>query len=351
MKRLLSWLVTVVGLSSNACVDPIAIQTGKTEPQLVVSGLITDRPDESLNKVSLSWSEPFDGESKVVFNRPVLGAYVKILDNRGTGFQLIEGERGVYFLPQYLAGEAGQHYRLYIRLPDGREYESVPELLQPSPQMEHVTYTFKEFTEVVRNGSGELVEQTSEGFEVYATLADPAGTANYYRWDATGVFEYFSRAPDALPIPATQCWSFAGRVTGRAVTAGDRLFNGNMHKQTVVVLPADMPTKYLVRVRQYALTAQAYEFWRLFEQQQSSVGSIFDPPPAKIRGNLYSLSKPAEEVIGYFGASGVSEKGVLIDRAVHAPFRSGPYEPPFVVPPQDCQILFPNSTAMKPAGF
>ncbi|WP_101444748.1 DUF4249 domain-containing protein [Pontibacter ramchanderi] len=351
MRRLLSWLVALTGIGMASCIDPIVIQTGETEPKLVVSGLITDQSDESLNKVSLSWSEPFDGESKVVYNRPVLGASVKILDNRGTGFQLIEGERGVYFLPQYMAGEAGQQYRLYIKLQDGREYESAPELLQPSPQMEQVSYTFKEFTEVVKNGSGELVEQTTDGFEVYATVQDPAGKSNYYRWDATGVFEYFSRAPDVIPIPATQCWSFVGRVTGRAVTANDRLFNGNIHKQTVVVLPADMPTKYLVRVRQYALTEQAHEFWRLFEQQQSSVGSIFDPPPAKIRGNLYSLSNPGEEVIGYFGASGISEKGLLINRAVHAPFRSGPYEPPFVAPPRDCRSLFPNSTAMKPAGF
>lgn len=347
----MSWLVAVICLSLNACIDPIAIQTGENEPKLVVSGLITDRPDEGMNKVSLSWSEPFDGKNNIVYNRPVLGAYVKILDNQGTGFQLIEGERGVYFLPQYLAGEVGQHYRLYIKLPDGREYESAPELLQPSPQIEDITYTFKEFTEVVRNGSGELVEQTTEGFEVYANLQDPAGTANYYRWDATGVFEYFSRAPDVLPIPPTQCWSFVGRITAKVVTAEDRLFNGNTYKQAVVVLPADMPTKYLVRVRQYALTAQAHEFWRLFNQQQSSVGSVFDPPPAKIRGNLYSLSNPEEEVIGFFGASGVTEKGLLINRAVHAPFRSGVYDPPFVAPPQDCRILFPNSTIVKPEGF
>lgn len=351
MKKLLSKSLIVAGLALNSCIDPIAIKTGEIAPKLVVHGLITDQFDDNLNRVTLSWSEPFDGEKKLVYSRPEQGANVQIRNEQGQVWELVEGSRGVYFLPAYQASATGHSYTLHITLADGREYASSPQLMQVPTPIDELTYAYRKITEVEVNGSGERVEKTRVGFEVHANGQDPAGEQNYYRWDAEGTFEYFSYAPDWNPPLSTQCWSFLGRIDTKAVTTDDRLFNGNRYRQAITVVPADMPTRFLIKVRQYSLTSQAYEFWRLFNQQQTSVGSIFDPPPAKIRGNLYSVTDPKEEVIGFFGASGVSEKTLLINRALHAPFPGIPYEIPFVNAPLDCRVLYPNSTDRKPTGF
>ncbi|MDX5423321.1 MAG: DUF4249 domain-containing protein [Hymenobacteraceae bacterium] len=328
--------------------EPFELKTGTEKRSLVVSGMVTDQNLPELNKVTLSWTEPFDGEKKIVVNEPVLGAEVTLQDNQGNSMQLTEGARGVYTLwEDDFRVEQGRVYTLKIRLPDGREYASRPELLRPAAPIQGIDYEFKEFIDVVRNAAGVLIERRSVGFEVKAQVQDPAERGNYYRWDTEGVFEFFTNVGD-LPVPS-RCWANVGSINTKVVTADDRLVNGSLFEQPVVVVPADIPTRYRIKIRQFSLTAEAYEFWRLLSQQQSSVGSIFDPPPARINGNLFSVADPEELVVGYFTVSAMAEKFIVINRVAYAPFPGLPYE----LPLGDCRYtyLYPNVTNEKPIGF
>ncbi|MBD1398900.1 DUF4249 domain-containing protein [Pontibacter sp. JH31] len=342
------WALLLTFLSLQACVEPFELKTGTGKRSLVVSGMVTDQNQPELNKVTLSWTEPFDGETKKVLNEPVLGAKVTLQDNRGNSMQLTEGARGVYTLwEDNFRVEQGRVYSLSIRLPDGREYASRPELLRPAVPIQGIGYEFKEFINIVRNSAGVLIERRSMGFEVKAQVQDPTERGNYYRWDTEGVFEYFSNVGDQ-PIPS-QCWANVGSVNTKAVAADDRLVNGRLFEQPVAVVPADIPTKYRIKIRQYSLTAEAYEFWRLLNQQQSSVGSIFDPPPARINGNVFSITNPEEQVVGYFNVSSFTEQFLMINRSTYAPFPGLPYE----LPIGDCRYLglYPNVTVERPIGF
>jgi hypothetical protein len=71
---------------------------------------------------------------------------------------------------------------------------------------------------------------------------------------------------------------------------------------------------YRVDLKQYAISQEAYRFLRLVKQQAEISGSIFDPPPATIRGNMISLDDPNEVVLGYFMAGGEASKTVYIRR-------------------------------------
>jgi hypothetical protein len=349
------WALLLTFLSLQACVEPFDLKTGTDKRSLVVSGMVTDQNRPELNKVTLSWTEPFDGEKKLVVNEPVLEAIVTLQDNQGNRMQLTEGARGVYTLWENdFNVEQGRTYTLNIRLPDGREYASRPELLRAAVPIQDVKYEFKEFIDVVRNSAGVLVERRSVGFEVKAQVQDPAERGNYYRWDTEGVFEYFSDTDGLIdfftkqPLPGL-CWSNIGSINTRAVASDDRLVNGRLFEQAVAIVPADLPTKYRIKILQYALTAEAYEFWRLLQQQQSSVGSIFDPPPARINGNLFSTTNPEEQVTGYFSVSAIAEKFIVINRSLYAPFPGLTYK----VPKGDCRYLglYPNVTDERPIGF
>lgn len=332
-----------------ACVDPLELQIDTGQKSLVVSGMVTDQNDSTLNKVTLTWTAPFDSENQQVVVERVRNATVTVQDNLGNSMPLYEGPAyGVYTLrKEDFRVEQGRSYTLHIRLPDGREYASRPEPLRPVPAIQGISYEFKQFIDVVRNSAGLLIERRSVGFEVKAQVQDPSERGNYYRWDTEGVFEFYTNVGDA-PLPA-RCWSNMGSINTKVVTSDDRLVNGRYFEQPVVVVPADIPTKYRIKIRQFSLTGEAYEFWRLFNQQQSSVGSIFDPPPARINSNLYSLTNPEEQVVGYFSASAVTEDFIVIRRQLYAPFPGLPYEPPL----GDCRytFLYPNVTNERPIGF
>ena len=41
-------------------------------------------------------------------------------------------------------------------------------------------------------------------------------------------------------------------------------------------------------------------------------GTIFEPPPAIIRGNIYNIHDPKDPVFGYFGASAITKGSIFI---------------------------------------
>jgi hypothetical protein len=41
--------------------------------------------------------------------------------------------------------------------------------------------------------------------------------------------------------------------------------------------------KQYVEVSQYSLTREAYQFWKLLDEQQTRTGSLFDPQPAPMK--------------------------------------------------------------------
>ncbi len=45
-----------------------------------------------------------------------------------------------------------------------------------------------------------------------------------------------------------------------------------------------------------------------------NAGTLFDPTPTAIPGNIYCIDNPEEPVLGYFEASGVSTRRVFINR-------------------------------------
>ncbi len=75
----------------------------------------------------------------------------------------------------------------------------------------------------------------------------------------------------------------------------------------------------------------------------NSTGSIFEPAPSAILGNIENVNDPEDIIFGYFGASAISTKSIFIP-AIEAPY------PPndILILPDDCRMMG-NSTAIKPS--
>jgi hypothetical protein len=72
--------------------------------------------------------------------------------------------------------------------------------------------------------------------------------------------------------------------------------------------------EYSILVRQFALDQNAYTYWLNLENSTQLTGSIFDPQPTQVTGNIHSLSNRTEPVFGYVSASTESDKRIFISQ-------------------------------------
>ena len=97
-------------------------------------------------------------------------------------------------------------------------------------------------------------------------------------------------------------------------------------------------------MKQYSISQNAYRFLRLVKQQAEISGSIFDPPPATLRGNMLSLDNPDEVVLGYFIAAGETSERIYVDRN-DLTFKQNP-----AIIQDDCRLI-PGSFVDPPADW
>jgi hypothetical protein len=84
----------------------------------------------------------------------------------------------------------------------------------------------------------------------------------------------------------------------------------------IKVVPYTGRTPYVVTIQQMALSESAYRYLYNLNEQITISGSIFDPPPTLIRGNVYNIDDPDEIVLGYFYTAGITTLSLAVDRTI-----------------------------------
>ena len=69
---------------------------------------------------------------------------------------------------------------------------------------------------------------------------------------------------------------------------------------------------YCLLVKQYSLSEAAFSYWNKLQEQANESGGLYETQPSRIKGNLFNTDNPDETVLGFFGASGVSEKKIFV---------------------------------------
>lgn len=350
MKHVSFKAVIFLFLLAPSCIDPVDFSEGDDSKSLVVDGLITNAPGPYV--VKLKRTSDYNITSEYI--EEVAGAIVFLSDDAGNSETLTEGHMpGVYYTdPDGIRGVPGRYYKIEILTPDGLHYESDYDLLNAVPEIDTIYYERQQHQELDDYNNA----RTFEGFQIYIDTRDPENSSNYYMWSWGGTHEVhtqpwdyvFRRAPAPKDCCAT-CW--VTDLPSQINILDDRLFAGNpMNKMPVVfvrIKDSDRARlfrgKYYVEVKQLSLSQEAHRYWSSIEEQISSSGSIFEPPPAAIMGNIENVNDPEDLVFGYFGASAISTKSIFIQAS------EAPYHPDdTLVFPDDCR-RFPNSTSIKPS--
>lgn len=328
----------------SGCIDPIRLEIEGGYGTLVVDGLVTDQPGPYV--VKLSRSIAFDNSRPLrVFSVPEEGATVRITDNTGVTETLVELKPGAYETTS-LQGQVGRSYRLTVETSNGQRYVSTAEIMPAVPPVDRMEPEFDIYDRLFVSTNGVPRIAKMEGFYIYAVATDPAETENFYRWQADGIFEYFSLTDNS---DIKQCWAPMRRLEDRLILAEDLHFDGKTFRQFVCIVPYERPTKFLVKLRQQSLSKEAYRFWERSAAQQVATGSLFDPPPAPIVGNVVNEADPDEVILGYFSASSVVKFDLLIDRFKVSGLVAA--HPEKAIRPGDCRVHEPEGTNIKPEGF
>jgi hypothetical protein len=331
---------------SVSCIDPFTLKTGSESGLLVVDGLVTNAVEKSY--VRLSRSLTFDNTRiPPAYLDPVANAVVTLKNEMGEEVPLTESEteKGLYLPPASFQGTPGVSYTLLIVTSEGEHYQSLAETMPGVTPIHDLLYEYYVYEELIKNSQGVYYTDLRFGFKLMVQVNDPDSERNFYRWKISGIFEFFSFIGETW----FQCWAPVPRLEPGIKVQDDVYTNGNLFTEVLCTIPYDRQTYYLATVQQQSLTPEAYRFWNELKKQQTNTGSIFDPIPSQIKGNIFNADDPDELVLGYFGASSLVESSVLINRFRASGFVSP--SPNFEPEPGNCLNQIEGAINIKPPGF
>lgn len=306
-------LSIILLLFLSACIDPYDLE-GEVQGSsvLVIDGMITNQ--KGPYQVLLSYSSP---SLKSYERNHVSGAQVTITNDEGQEEVLQEKEPGVYVSDSCgMQGAVGRSYQLHVVTPEGKRYASRPEMMQPVADIDSI-YPKLESEKYLSSIGTEL---TRWGIRLYVNTGSKTPEARFYRWNWTETYEF--NAPVSLPPPAppypTRCWASGSTLRNIYLASTNGLEQDIIADQPITFVSFNgikLQTRYSILVSQYSLTGHAHAYWEKIQEQKASAGSIFDPPPAQIIGNVYNVDQDEELVLGYFQASAIAEKRFFIRRS------------------------------------
>lgn len=297
------YLVGCLLLWLGSCIEPYRPEVIQVPNNyLVVDGFINSTGPTTIR---LSRTVNLDGAT---IPPGELKARVFIEEEGGAQFDLKEGTNGNY-TGNPLQLNATRRYRLRIRTADGKEYASGYEANKITPPIDSVTWE-------IRN----------DAVQLYVSTHDPAQNTRYYRWKFDETYEFTSAFYSAYEYtrtgitdrrePIFTCWR-GGSSSAILIGSSAKLTQDVISEYPLFTIPSNsvkIDRKYSLLVKQYAQTKEAYEYAETLKKNTESIGTLFDPLPTQLTGNIQCLTVPEEPVIGYINVSSLQEKRIFIKR-------------------------------------
>jgi hypothetical protein len=349
----------MVFVAYSSCVDQISFPLEKPERErLIVSGLFTDLDDVHtvfLSQTTSQAREPLFQDGFFTLDdkpRPVRGAQVTLVAPEINGAWIYqESKPGQYELEGDFALSEGLEYYLEIQA-GGSVYRSEIQRMPEIVGDDELSFTF-ERTRLDNNPDAAQVVIRSE-----VTLPQAEG-GYYLRWAVDEAYFWdLTFFPNPFNTPPPNCIVFGFPDPERITRVNGDLLGRDPAKSTQIVAQRLVDQSFLSRhyfnVRQLSISKDAFEYWGKVSEVVNNTGSVFDTPPAPIRGNMYNISDPDEVVLGYFEVA-KAKLNRIYTTAADVPFfleKECTYEPSKRLDQYNPSCLscsfFPNSTTQYP---
>jgi hypothetical protein len=319
-----NWTLTLCLLLSG-CLEPYQPPVTDEEVNfLVVDGFVNTSNhtvDVTLSRALVLW--------KVASPKPETDAQVILEEKSGSSYTLNALPQGKY---AFSSADimTGKEYRLYIRTQSGEEYRSQYIAPLQSPPIDSVNWI-----------AGE------DGVYITVDTHDDTNQTHYYRWDFIETWSYKSafasdyKLEGGVPVLRSaqeriyQCYKSVPSVKINTATT-TRLSEDQIDNYEVTFIPAGtqkISDIYSILVNQYALSKPAYEYWEQLKKNTETLGSLFDPQPSRVAGNIQNINNQSEPVIGYFDGGSTTQARIFVR------FRDLPDHLKISVPQVQCDLL------------
>lgn len=292
----------------SACQDTIDFDLEENPNYLVVDGFITDEFGPHI--IHLSRSSQFTSALDGGFELREVGASLCIRDNNDNCTDLTEVRPGEYATPDQFRGQPGDSYTLHVTTSDGNSYISGTETLVTPGPIDSVYMDSLIVQNVSRNGV--IVDKIGLQFFIDFTFPD---RDYYYFWDWESTFILKTYYDGGIP---DSCFVDEWPIEYLNILESNTSSQRTIQQHPIVFKDIDFKFSrgFSLNVQQYAVSREAYQFYDKIENQMDATGSIFDPAPTRITGNISNVNSENDIVLGYFGAFGLTEKRTFVDSLV-----------------------------------
>jgi hypothetical protein len=306
MRRLNVYLLFLLVFGCTACKEvykPDIISAPVA--YLVVEGVLNAASGPTA--IQLSRTFKLDDSASIQRER---NAVVVVEGKDNSTRQLAMTGDGLYTSPD-LGLVYNNEYRLRITTANGKEYVSEYVVARKTPVIDSVGF-----------------RQDEKGVQVYVNTHDDSNNTRYYRWEYDETWEIHSfynsvfKYVNSVVVPRTQaddvsvCWKYDDYSSILLGTTA-KLQSDIVYRAPLVFIPTGhekLAVRYSIMVRQYALDKAGFEFYEMMKKNTEGLGTIFDPQPSEVRGNIRSVDDPKEMVIGYISASSLEQQRFFISR-------------------------------------
>ena len=294
-----SFLLFFLLIFFNACVSPYDPNITKYENLLVVDGELSNLPGPYHVKLTRSYKF-YENTYKTV-----RGAQIKIIDNNGLEVLMAETGDGIYTtIDSTFQGIVGNSYKLNIML-DGEVFESEFETIKKPVPIDSLYWEYQQ------------KDKDTEGVQILLNSNDPTNSTHYYAWKYDDTWRF--RVPiDYSGKPEwKECYKYNSSTNFDIASSTNRV--GDIIDRHPILFCDENTNRIFIRytilVKQLSLTEQAYKFFDKLISLNENQGTLFDPIPCSLVGNIKNVTNKDVPVLGYFLVVGASEKRIFIDRS------------------------------------
>ena len=311
---MIRWYSSILFLLAGACFtgcitpyEPAILAEGNN--YLVVEGYLSTN---SSTTIRLTRTAALSNKEEI---RAVSEAEVLIEGQSGNIYGLVESAEGVYTAPQLELDPLDQ-YRLNIVTKEGKQYLSEFVPLKSTPPIQRIDWE----------------QKSDNNLYIRVNTEDPQQNTWYYKWDFEEAWEWIVYLKpeviyvngkmiyyweEGFTLPPSHCW---GQEKSKGIYLASSLKYGRdiITDHVLTVIPWTswkLSTRYTILVKQYALSQEAFEYFRQMKKNGEAVGSLFDPLPTELPGNIYAVDNPDEPVIGFFSGGAVQEQRIYINNS------------------------------------
>jgi len=284
---------SILGIFS--CVDEINLSLEESNQAVVIDAWIGNNSLETYVKIYRT--APYVSG---VLNPSYLSVPVRsvLLEEREGGNMPFRQVGVNLFRPQTsFTPIPGRSYRLLLETLEGEVFESTWETMPPLVEIEDIKA--QAFQKQVMTTVGQTqFFQVKTFADVQAQISDPGLGELGYLIESSGITELYTDAN--VDNCACTCYERVPNIFAGMNLTFNQPFQRRSFGLSLGEIPLSSLGRFFISTKVKVVNKSSYDYLKQVDQQQRNSGSIFDPAPFRIKGNIKKRGAENQQVLGGF---------------------------------------------------